>query len=289
MNLVYITFGDRIDHHLQASFSIYSFLCRKESFTSITVLTNSPAFYEHLKNDVQVIWVNQDQLADWKGPHDFFWRVKIKALELMASQYAGQPVMYLDTDTFLYVDPVLLKTQLENGHALMHEKEAALSRYKSKTTSKMWSQVKNRSYSGVAVDESSSMWNAGVVASPNTLGNQEFITAVEICDAMCAAGVTRRLIEQFALSLSLQHFYGLEPAAGAIAHYWSNKEDWNRAITEVIAAAYFKNFTTSEVLSDIRKFDFHRIPIVKKQKNTRERLDRLVSRLFPPREIKFVK
>lgn len=289
MNIMYMTFGEGIQNHLQASFSIYSFLSQKENIDSITVLTSAPSFYEHLKNDINIVWINDEQLKDWKGPHNFFWRVKIKALELICSQHPGETVMYLDTDTFLYHDIKIIKNKLAEGHALMHENEGALSKDKSKTTRQMWGQVSNESYSGVTINESSSMWNAGVVATPNTLANQEFKTAVEICDAMCEAGVTKRLIEQFALSISLQHFYGLEPADDCIAHYWSNKDEWNKVITDFISGAYFKKLSLQQILSELKDFDFKTVPVVKKQKNTQQRLQKFVSAMFPPKEIRFIK
>ena len=184
MNILYITFGDNLNNHLQAAYSICSFLSADKKPSSITVYTDAPGFYNHLRNTVTIFVLSKEQLNEWKGPHDFFWRIKIKAIELFAGQHAGQCIMYLDTDTLLYHDVSLLITKLADGNALMHQDEGPLSKIKGKTTHKMWKGVQNKHFGGIVVDDRYHMWNAGVVASPNTKGGEEFALAIKLCDEM---------------------------------------------------------------------------------------------------------
>ena len=76
MNLLYITFGNDPSIHLQAAFSIYSFLAQPGAVDSINIITDNKDFYNHLPSGVKIINVTQNELTEWKGEHQFFWRIK---------------------------------------------------------------------------------------------------------------------------------------------------------------------------------------------------------------------
>lgn len=288
MHLLYITFGEGINHHLQAAFSIYSFLVQKEDISSINVVTDAPEFYAHFQAPIRIIRVDAQTLQDWKGEHDFFWRIKIKAIEMVCGLYAGSPVMYLDTDTFCNTHIRPVRDKLLQGMAFMHEREGPLSKAKSKTEKKMWRQVKQNAFGGAAILDTDCMWNAGIVAFPNNRNKEECALALKICDEMCARGVTRRLIEQFALSVSLQRVYGLEEAGSCIGHYWSNKEEWNHEIGQFFSACYLKAYPEEKRIALMKAFDFRKLPVRKKIKTTRKRIEHFAAKAFPAKQVRFV-
>ncbi|MEO6314043.1 MAG: hypothetical protein ABIU63_09400 [Chitinophagaceae bacterium] len=288
MHLLYITFGKDIANHIQAAFSIYSFLTQNNTPDSINIITDEPVFYRHLASVVNIIEVDEAQLQEWRGPHNFLWRIKIKAIAKICAAYPGEPVMYLDTDTVLYRNAADIRNRLDKGHALMHENEGPLSAASSKTEKKMWADVKNNLYGNIKISAQDAMWNAGIVATPNTSNSAEIQLALQICDDMCAAGVPRRLIEQFALSVALQHTYGLFPASKSIAHYWSNKEAWNVAIAKFFMQSYLQQFSLSQIIESLKEMDFSAIPVVMKQTNTNKRLQKKIDYFFPPRDTAFV-
>ena len=78
------------------------------------------------------------------GEHKFFWRVKIKALELIAKKYPHESILYLDGDTFFYQRTDKLSKSLQSGQNHMHVKEGKLSLLSSKTEKLMWQQMKGR-------------------------------------------------------------------------------------------------------------------------------------------------
>jgi hypothetical protein len=278
MHLLYITFGNEKSIHLQAAFSIVTF-ARQKGIKTINIITDAPEFYRHLQQLVTIIKIDEALLNEWKGPHSFFWRIKLKGIQKIANQYPAQPVMYLDTDTFLFKDMEGLQSKLKNGAGLMHENEGPLNKKKSKTERKMWAQIAGKSFGAIEIKSGMAMWNAGVVAIPNTKNGAECDLTLNICDAMCAAGVTPRLIEQFALSLALENIYGLQPAK-EIVHYWSAKEQWNKQISLFFAGAFFEQLTTEEVLKKISDFDFKNVVIQKRSSNSAGRLHQLIDRFF---------
>lgn len=286
MNLVYITFGNNTQNHLQAAFSIYSFLAYP-GVSTVNVITDRPAYYKHLGDRVRVLELDEAEVKDWSGPYHFKWRIKIKGIEKIALLYPGSPVVYLDTDTFLYKDLSVLEESLRQGRALMHEVEDLLSAGNTKTKKRMWQELQGKTVAGVAMQATDLMWNAGVVAFPNDKGGEEVRLMVALCDEMLGMVSRNALVEQYACSLSLTHVYGLVPAEGMIGHYWSNKGEWGKAISEFFHAAYFHGYTPEEIMATIRTFPFDSIPVVKKQKSTKDRLYRLVDKLFPPRQVKY--
>lgn len=289
MHLLYITFGSNLKNHTQAYFSIYSFLAEDFGIKAIHVVTDTPGFYKALGNKVHVIPVDDQVLQEWKGPHHFFWRIKIKAIQTLCLQYPNEAVLYLDSDTFLYNGLAGLQQTLANGKACMHERETALPLAKSKTEKRMWQQVNARNFGGITIQPEHEMWNAGVVLVPNTKNGAECALALAICDEMCAQNVTRRLVEQYALAVSLHETYGLEPAGGSIAHYWSNKEEWDSFIDQFFLSAHFHALSERETVQAFKQLDLRNIAIKKRVKNTNLRLKRLVQRFFPDRNLIYLK
>ncbi len=289
MNLLYLTFGGNISNHIQAHFSILSFLTHKKEIQTINVITDVPHFYNNIKHFINIIEIKDETLKEWKGEYDFFWRIKIKAIERLCLMYKNEPVVYLDSDTFLYRDIKPMAEALLKGTAFMHEKEGELSKAKSKTEKRMWHQVKNGVFGNIKFLASHLMWNAGVVATPNQKNNSECLLALDICDEMCKQGVTRRLIEQFALSVSLYETYDLQEAKEVIAHYWSNKESWNNAIQKFLVSAGFRSFTVEQTVEAIKGFDFSELAVKIKSRNTNRRLKTFTDKLFPDQDMLFIK
>lgn len=281
MNLLYLTFGNDPAIHVQAAFSIYSFLAQPQTINSVNIITDTPAFYKHLLPHVNIMIVTEKELSEWKGKYQFFWRIKIIAIQKICQLYSGQPVVYLDTDTFLFADVLALQRSLQKGHAFMHENEGVLSGKKTKTEKKMWLQIADKKFGNIWMQPEDCMWNAGVIAIPNTADGNDCQLALAICDEMCAAGITKRLIEQYSLSLALQNTYGLVPAKDVIAHYWSAKEMWNKRLNDFFMQAYFGQWNFEKIIKEIQLFDASNLPVFQRVKNTNLRLKRMVDSIFP--------
>ncbi len=144
MHLLYLVFGPNIQNHFHAHFSVLTFLRQGQAALKITVMTDTPAYYRHLGAAVAVQALDQDMLREWQGEFKFFWRIKIKALELAARQAPELPLLYLDSDTLLYGPLATLRQELATGHALMHEPEGRLAALPSKTERRMWQQVQGQ-------------------------------------------------------------------------------------------------------------------------------------------------
>jgi hypothetical protein len=286
MNILYLVFGENQQNHAQAYFSICSFLGQMDARDRVYVMTDAPDFYKKLRGKIDILRINKTQLDDWQGKHQFFWRAKIKAIEHICRLHPDESVLYLDTDTFLFSDIKKLKSDLQNP--VMHFNEGALSQLKSKTEKLMWEQVGNKAFGGVQIQAHHAMWNAGVVGIPAHKGLIICQLALDICDDMLVANVTRRLIEQFALGLALSENGDMKAAESYIGHYWSNKEEWSVAIQRFIINSSLKNNSLETDIEDIKRFDFSKIAILKRIPNTQKRLKKLVEKWFPSVDKGFV-
>jgi hypothetical protein len=290
MRLLYLVFGNNLQNHFQAHFSILSFLRQKSSgLAGITVVTDAPDFYQHLIQEITVHTLSASTLQEWQGKHKFFWRAKIKALEYAARQHPDAPLLYLDTDTFLHGSLAQMSQELAAGTAFMHEAEGTLASLTSKTERRMWQQVKERSFGGVVMHKRHLMWNAGAVGIPAAQNLGAIGLALHICDELCEQQVTPRLIEQFALSVALAETYSLQAARPYIGHYWSTKDDWNAGISAFFLESHLKKRGVEAEIAALSSFEYQKLPIKKKVRNTQRRLEKLVHRLFPPKQVDFIK
>lgn len=280
MIITYIVFGKNNLNYNQAAFSILTLLAQTKDEDKIVIITDNPENFNFLANKITTIEVNKEKLQEWKGEHDFFWRIKIKALLLIASKFDNRDILYLDSDTFLYGSLEKIRFNFSNGNNMMHLNEGPLSKLPTKTEHRMWTQIKTKKYAGVKIDSNMCMWNAGVIAIAARHTNQ-LTLALNICDEMCADNVTRRLIEQFAFSVAMNEPVKLLAAENEIGHYWSNKEMWNARISEFICDNHMKNIPLEKQISEARQIIFEDIPVRIKKSNTRRRLQKIICNLFP--------
>ncbi len=279
MNIVYLVFGDKIDHYQQVYFSIYTAMARKSSDDRILVVAENPDLFNSIGDRIEIIPIDRKKITEWEGEHKFFWRVKIKALEHVAEKYPDEDLLYLDGDTFFYEYADELRAKLQSGQNFMHLEEGKLAKLKSKTERKMWQQMQGKTYSGIKIDENSAMWNAGMIA----ISHKNFAClklTLDLNDAMCADGVTRRLIEQFAFSLGLNEHSGLKPADHVVGHYWGNKNQWNTLISNFLKVAFMKHYSLEKIIKEVKEMDFTKIPIRVRESSTQRKLTKFVDSFY---------
>lgn len=283
MIITYLVFGNSLSNYCQAFFSILTFLHQKEENDIIVIVTDMPERFISIKDIVDIIVVNEETLNDWKGEYEFFWRIKIKALQLVSEKFKNRHIFYLDSDTFLFGDLTELKKCLDENNNLMHTNEGKLSELSSKTEKRMWNQVKNKNYIGIEVNSNICMWNAGVIGiAKNNLFQLNQI--LEVCDLLCRYNVTKRLIEQFSFSIVLNNNLKLLPAEFAIGHYWGNKDVWDNEIYKFISDCNLNCLSLSQQIDKAALLDFRKFPIRIKVPNTRKRLEKKLLFFFPAKE-----
>ncbi|WP_299887779.1 hypothetical protein [uncultured Lacinutrix sp.] len=288
MYIVFLVFGKDYINYQQALFSMFTFLSQMKEEDKIIVLTDHPDYFNIIKDRIIISKLNESTLTEWKGDHQFFWRIKIKALQLIAKQWNDKPFLYLDADTFLFEDFNSIKTKLSQGYNLMHLNEGKLSELQSKTEKLMWHQLKNTSHGSINIDSNTCMWNAGAIAVSNDRV-EVLQLALDICDSMCMQQVTPRLIEQLAFSIALQTNNKLEAIDNCVGHYWGNKKQWNEKISEFFSYNLMTSLSINEQIKKTTTIKFNAIPVIIKVPNTRLRLIKKVTHWFPNKYQTFIR
>lgn len=286
MNLLLLTFGERLENHYQAVFSILSFLKDKLIKRAI-IVTDKPEFYTFLGEKVEVINIDKSTLTQWQEPYQFFWKVKIKALELVQSKYPNDHLLYVDSDTFLTSNLIDINESLNHGNVFMHIFENKISFKKSHTFRSMFKALNNKAFIGITIDKNTEMWNAGVIALSAKNAKEIIQLALNTCDEMCATDCPRRLIEQFAFSISLKHLAQLNSCEKIIGHYWGNKEEWNHLIANFFVNAHLKDLSVEQQISELSQYNWNQLPLEKKKRNLAQKLKNLVDKLFPIKTIRY--
>jgi len=284
MKIVLHTFGTNQTFYLQSTFLILNWLQYRNKIDSINVITNQPAYYKKLEKYINIIVVDERTINQWKGEFGFVFRVKLKALELVITQNSDKhPILYLDTDTFIYNGFDELKDSLLTGKGIMHINEGKLSECPDRSGSRMWKRIKNQTFGGNTITENDCMWNAGVIGIPANHCNEIIGTAIKMCDEMCNKIPVNFLIEQFCVSITLQRKVEMQAASGWIAHYWGKRDSWNNLILAFFTESYMKNCSIEDDMERITNFNFEQIPIVIIPRNTELKLHKLVNKYFKPR------
>lgn len=284
MNILFLVFGRRLSDHLQAHLAIHTFLPHLADDDRICVMTTAPEYYADFADAKQVTTdhVTEQLLDEWEGKHHFFWRVKIKAMERMATIYPDDALLYLDSDTFLKGDLSGVKGILGQGKGLMHLDEGHPSRMKTKSL-RMWNTVNGRTYAGVTIGQQHNMWNAGVVAMPEGKVASTVALALAVCDGMLDDGAERVVIEQYSLSIALYERLGLVSAQPWIGHYWGNKDEWNAFASKFFLEARMKGLSVEETTAALASEDLTSLRIHVHKSNTQRRLTNIIKKLFPDR------
>ncbi|WP_146088723.1 hypothetical protein [Neolewinella xylanilytica] len=270
MVTLYLTFGTDLTVHQQAVFSAMTLLAHRPG--EIVVWTDAPHFYQFLGDRVSTRYLEPDTLAEWKGAHDFFWRIKIAALRQLSTEYPGEHLLYLDADTFCFAPPAKMVGILDNGVHLMHALEGLPSALPTSTERRMGRQTQGKTFGGVSLTDHHFMYNAGVVGLSAHLAGEAVDLALRICDEMCAAGVTRRLVEQYALSIALAEAGGLTVANSVIGHYWGNKREWTDRIGTFFLGHHLLGTSAEEQITATQGVDFRAFPLYRKSSSTLRKL-----------------
>lgn len=286
MTVMYFTIGQDLDMYVQVYLSIMSFKKQLKPADRIVVVTTDTAFFCRL-DFVETLVVNQQTVDEWKGKHGFFWRIKIKAIEKVASLYPEDDLLYLDCDTFLYGDLDGMRRQLEEGKGFMDGNEGHPLRIKYRPQ-RMYKKIVGKTYADITVSDKHDMWCAGVVAIPSAKKEVVAQTALTLCDGMLDDEAEPAVVEQYALSIAMYERLEMVSSKPFIAHYWSNKQQWIEVMKDIILKSYFTASDPDQETQWLESIDYHAIPVYVKKHTTNKKLKNLVDTLFADSDKKFI-
>jgi len=287
MTIMYLTFGDKTEYHVQAYLSMLSFRRQMAATDRLVMVTTAPQFYRHVQSWAEIISIDNAQVSQWQGRHQFFWRAKIKAVEFVGRRYPDEDLLYLDCDTALCGSIDWLKQMLREGHGLMDTNDGHPSTMKTKTL-RMWNTIDGRTYGDITLGPQHNMYCAGVVGIPHERREDAVKLALTLCDGMLDDGAERIVIEQYSLSVALFELTRLVETKNCIAHYWATKDEWMAVAMRLAAKAHLTQASLEEELRLFEETDWRQLPVYMHKSNTARRLRNLVDKAFPDRNFRYL-
>lgn len=277
---VLISFGENLDFHSQANFCFLTLKKFAQTNSKFVIYTDHPEFYKWVNSFVEIRAIQKSQIQEWIGEYGYFYRVKLKVLLDASERYDGH-LVYLDSDTIVTKDLNEMSLKLNEGFSLMHLKENILSQDKASDKKAMWNKIKGQSYAQIVIDNTTAMWNSGVIALPQESKLELLSKSLIINDQLCVEGIECRVKEQFAIGIVLENTKKLIEARKWIIHYWGNKEEWNLKINLFFSKENQFSLSAESAVDRINISDWTLIPINRTKTSMGKRLIRYSNKYFP--------
>jgi hypothetical protein len=248
--LCLVSFGDRDAWFAEAYLAILTALDRLPPPFAVVVATDRPERYRWFGERIRIELLSPERIERWSGPQRFVWRVVLKAIAETARRPPNANFLYVDVDTLVRRPLDDLFALLRSGAVFLDKRESRLWRRRGDHRL-LWNQVRGREFLGFHIDRRTEMWNSGVVG----LGAENLHLAersLQLCDAMTAAGVQNRLVEQLAQSVVLVASGRLREATPWIDHYWGNKAGYDTGVHERLATILVRGMGVDEAIRYVR-------------------------------------
>jgi len=197
----------------------------------ILVFTDRPLEFRDLPVDTVVVTARQ--IRKWRGPYGYTHRVKIELVREVLKEY-GTSVIFVDSDSFWTSSPERLCRFVEEGFAVMHEKERALSQ---SYFPDYLAAIRNpgaleRAGLPANVPEEVWIYNSGVIGLPHNTNRELLDQVARFCDFLCRSVPFRmEWVEQVAFSYIFQSLgFEVKSCTEELCHYWRDSFEFSRRI-----------------------------------------------------------
>lgn len=277
LNFVFFNFGDKLENYSLCNLAILS--AKKFAPESrIIIYTDKPHYFKWV-DFVEINILTPELLTEWKGKHNFLWRVKIKVIEDATQKYDGH-VVYMDSDIFVKSNLTTLIEKLNQNYSFMHLNEGPLSLEKTPIKKKMFHILLGKTINNIKFDENMEMWNAGIVALPNQSKLELITKALNLNDSLCDLIKENWLVEQFSLSMALRESQKLNPSSDFFIHYWGNKSEWLNKIQIYFNNAFILSSNATELVESLNPDDWTKLPINRAKRPLNRRITNFMNKHF---------
>jgi len=247
---VTLAYGDAPGVYRQAVMLLLSLVAHAPPPYELLVATDRPECFVWFGTRIEIAYIDSALLDGWRGPHPFSMRQK---LALMRTAWPDQgAIVFVDADVLARVPLGSFVERLHGGHLFMHKHEYDLGRSARRGNRALWEELRGREFAGWQVREGDAMWNSGVLAAP-AADRGLFDQALQVYDAMGAAGIRHFATEQLVEGLVLGRTGRLHPAEPWFTHYWGNKPGYDAEIARRLADAFIEGLSMKEAASRYKR------------------------------------
>lgn len=272
---VTLAYGDSPGVYRQSLMLLLSLVAHAPEPYELVVATDRPECYVWFGTRVDIEYLDAARLEAWRGPDPFSMRQKLEliraAMPGTASRSPGPglvggrrpppaAVVFLDADVLARKPLEAFVSGLHAGDVFMHKREYVLSQSRRRGNRKLWASLRSVSAAArVAGDgegggfrDDDAMWNSGVLAMPSA-DRPLLDRALEMYDALGAAGVRHFATEQLVEGVVLGRTGRLKPAEEWFVHYWGNKPGYDADIARRLADSFIEGLSVKEAAARYRQ------------------------------------
>lgn len=219
----------------------------------VHVYTDRPEAFRPLEGRLELRVISAAELERWWGPHRFVYRSKPAMLQEMAERFPGDPLLFLDADTFWQRSPARVLDRIGPGRAVMHAREEHLADRSDPHMRNFHRHLRRLRFRGAPVDVDRWMWNSGAIGlHPRDFGVIE--DWIAFLDEIVPR-YRRSIVEQYALAMLLQQRGELTRCDDHLFHYWFQKDEYNAEILRELEV--LRGLPPDEALARVREQPVH--------------------------------
>lgn len=217
------------------------------------VATDRPECFVWFGTRVDIEYLDQNRLDEWKGPQPFSMRQKLELLCAVWPQSGS--IVLLDADVLARLPLDTFISELHGGGMFMHKREYILGRSRRAGNRRLWSTLRTLT-SRIEVTPADAMWNSGVIALPaSALALVK--NALALYDEFACAGLRHFATEQLVESLVFSRAGTLHAAEPWFTHYWGNKDGYDAEIARRLSEAFIEGLSIKEAAERYRERPIH--------------------------------
>lgn len=233
-SIVYQAYG-RNDIIYQTVFSILSLIeTTKSKKFRVVIYTDNPDSLKKFFSSYDFVHyeiLTKEQMATWKGPHNFHHRMKIEILNDCSKKYDGN-ILYLDGDTYFVGDVDNILNNITESQSVMHISEGNVKKSKDYLTKKVYKFLKKNKISirgkEIILKDDYAMWNAGAIGL-HRKHHSIFQDIINYTDELFSR-YPKHIMEQHAVSYFMLETASVVPCYDILEHYWNQKDSFEEAI-----------------------------------------------------------
>lgn len=244
-----LAYGPRAALHREAAVALLTIKAHAPAASEVVLLTDRPGHYRWFGNSITIDRLTPAIIREWRGRYDDPFRPSLEALRRLAADSTADVVL-ADSDTMARRDLTPMVERLAAGAVFMQRREYLLAAPPRKNDRPLAQQIVGRSWRGITPDGTSSMWNAGVVASSRRHAGI-FDRTLEVYEEI--RPVTRYFaVDQLACSIVFAAYAPIEAAAPWFDHYWGNRPWFNQAIERFLSRALLDGTSPAAATDQLR-------------------------------------
>jgi hypothetical protein len=246
---VTLAYGDAPGVYRQSVMLLVSLVAYAPEPYEIVVATDRPENYVWFGTRVEIEYIDRTLLDTWRGAEPFSMRQKLAVIRAAWPERGG--VVLLDADVLAFTSLAPFVVRLGAGDLFMHKREYDLGCNRRSGNRRLWTSVKWRTFGRWQLRADDGMWNSGVIAA-RAVDRSLFDEALELYDAMGAAGVRHFATEQLVEGVVLGRTGRLHSAEEWFTHYWGNRRGYDAEVARRLADAFIEGLTVKEAASRYR-------------------------------------